>query len=252
MPSRSHACMRLRPAFSPAGDAVASTRAGSRRRAGPPAPGPCAARRGSRGAAAAVQARQNGVKTAYGFGLPMSATKLPGVRRGSTPASRSAASTRWSRAHRERRDVGGEVDRASRRARGPASAARARACRARRRGCRRAPAAPRAARCRHSSRNAVAARRRGGRAAARRRARTPGTTRSQRVERRAQRRVVVHAQVAPEPDERGGHRPVGTDARPRLDRRGAGPGLPAVPARASSPCRASWSRCTSSRSATRR
>ncbi len=54
---------------------------------------PWISRRGS-----SFQARQNGVKTAYGFGLPMSATKLPGVRRGSTPASRSAASTRRSRA----------------------------------------------------------------------------------------------------------------------------------------------------------
>ena len=68
------------------------------RRAGPTGTGtlrgaPWTSRRGS-----SFQARQNGVKTAYGFGLPMSATKLPGVRRGSTPASRSAASTRLSRA----------------------------------------------------------------------------------------------------------------------------------------------------------
>ena len=55
---------------------------------------PITSRRGS-----CFQARQNGVKTAYGLGLPMSATKLPGVRRGSIAGvARAPASTRLSRA----------------------------------------------------------------------------------------------------------------------------------------------------------
>ena len=61
----------------------------------------------------------------------------------------------------------------------------------------------RRARARHSSRNCVRGPgARGGRAAAGRRGRRPGTTRSWRVQRGAQRRVVVHAQVAAEPDDR--------------------------------------------------
>ena len=56
-----------------------------------------------------------------------------------------------------------------------------------------------------------------------------------RVQRRPQRRVIVDAQVAPEPDE--GRRPSHRvrSARLRLDRGGAGPGFPAVPARARRP-----------------
>ena len=92
--------MRLRPAFSPAGTTgstslrcvgISPTRssdgAGNLRGA------PWISRRGS-----CCHARQNGVNTAYGLSLPMSAMKFPGVRRGSTPASRSAATTRASRA----------------------------------------------------------------------------------------------------------------------------------------------------------
>ena len=52
-----------------------------------------------------------------------------------------------------------------------------------------------------------------------------------RVQRRAQRRVVVQAQVAPEPHERGVNHLVGYGRGPRLDPRGTGPRLPAVPAR---------------------
>ena len=86
--------MRARPAFSPPESGLTCGSSPTRRFAGTGTlrGAPWISRRGS-----CFHARQNGVKTEYGFGLPMSATKLPGVRRGSTPASRSASSTRWSR-----------------------------------------------------------------------------------------------------------------------------------------------------------
>ena len=110
MPSFSHACMRPRAAVSP-GSNGSGTSSGS-----PSASGdgisptftfegkasvrgaPWTSRRSS-----CVHARQNGENTAYGLpalvrGLPTSATNSPGWRTGATPASSSAAHTRLSRA----------------------------------------------------------------------------------------------------------------------------------------------------------
>ena len=115
-----HASMRLRPALSPAGTTALDLAAcAARDLADTQVRGigilrgaPWISRRGS-----SLHARQNGVNTAYGLGLPMSATKLPGVRRGSTPASRERGHDALVAGHRERRDVGREVDGARRRAR---------------------------------------------------------------------------------------------------------------------------------------
>ena len=122
MPSRSHACIRARPAVSPGGTdrCRPELAAGARPTRSSAGTGACAARRAPRGAAARFQARQNGVKTAYGLGLPMSATKLPGCAAARRPLRAARPRRARSRRHRERRHVGGEVDARRRRARAPA------------------------------------------------------------------------------------------------------------------------------------
>ena len=89
--------MRARPAFSPAGNGSgtrghAERAAGISPRAASAARAACAARV-DLGRGGCAQARQNGLNTRTVAGLgarpPTSATKLPGSRRGSTPASRA-------------------------------------------------------------------------------------------------------------------------------------------------------------------
>ena len=134
MPSRSQACMRLRPAVSPpwqrVRDEVRGARAARRRevgRDGTVRGAPWISRRGS-----SFQARQNGREDRVGLGLADVGDEVAracgGARR--PPACR-ASSTRWSRRIANGRGVGGEVDRGRRRAPRPASAAPARACRGR-------------------------------------------------------------------------------------------------------------------------
>ena len=160
-------------------------------------------------------ARWKGVKTVYGRTAPTSATNTPGCRRTSTPLG-SASSTRRSRARRERRHVGGEVERA-----------RAALARERRQLVLGPPCADDevgAALAQRGAQLGEAAvqepRAVGGREAACEQPRVEHEDRHDAVAlavRRGEAGVVVHAQVAPEPDEggrahsRGTGRGLGTD-----------------------------------------